>query len=311
MTNLKNKKVLITGITGFIGAHLEKKLAKLGAEVFGVSTTKAGKNILTANIADFSPLSEFIAKHKIDICFHLAGESLVESGQKDPYHTFKTNVLGTLNVLESARLHGLEKIVIASTSHVYGNSVVPYLEEYPPRPSRPYETSKTATDLITQSYATTFSLPVFIPRFTNIYGPGDLNFSRLIPKIMKNIALNEAVSMWGGAAKRSFLYIDDAIEAYIKLALADPQKVGHNRIFNFGHAELVSIKELIQKAIQLSGKKIPIEESNQERPLEIPEQYVSFQKAQNTLDWSPEVSLELGLQKTYSWYSQYLSHKKE
>src|SRR5581483_4622374 len=173
---LSDKRILITGVTGFIGVKLDEKLRSLGASVFGISKSKSTKNILKADITNFSAIDKFIKAKKIQICIHLAGESLVESGQDNPFSVFRVNIDGTLNILEIARRNKLERIIIPSSSHVYGQNKVPYLEEYVPRPSRPYETSKTCTDLIAQSYADTFQLPVLIPRFVNIFGPGDLHF---------------------------------------------------------------------------------------------------------------------------------------
>src|SRR5437660_471382 len=133
-----NKNVLITGINGFVGAHLAKKLSSLGASVYGISHSSDGKNIFKTNIIDFTTIDDIITQKKIAVCFHLAAESLVEAGQANPYQTFKSNTLGALNILESARKNNLEKVVIASTSHIYGDNKVPFRETYPPKPSRPY-----------------------------------------------------------------------------------------------------------------------------------------------------------------------------
>lgn len=301
----KNKKILITGIDGFIGSHLSKRLIDLDAEVFGISKSKSSGNILTTDILDYSTINQFVNERKIEICFHLAGVTLVESGQKDPYSAFKTNINGTLNILEVGRKNNLEKIIIASTSHVYGKNRNPYFEGYTPRPSRPYETSKACSDLIAQSYLNMFNLPVLIPRFVNIYGPGDLNCQRLIPKTMKYVIENKSPLIWGGSAVRDYLYIDDAIDAYISLAGIDLKKVGNNRIFNFGGGNKISVKELIEKIIYLSGKNLTIKKNEEERPEEIEMQYVSFNKAIRLLGWKPRISLNDGLKKTLDWYAEY------
>ncbi len=303
--NLKNKKVLITGINGFVGSHLAETLRLFGADVYGLSRSLSNKKTLKANILDFSALDVFIKNQKISICFHLAAKPLVESGQRDPYNVFKVNTEGTLNILEIARKRRLEKIIIASTSHVYGKNRVPYFEGYTPRPSRPYETSKACTDLIAQSYAESFRLPVLIPRFVNIYGPGDLNFTRLIPKTIRSVLKGVSPKMWGGDVIRDYLFIDDAIEAYIKLASVDMSKIDHNRIFNFGGGNKISVEMLIKKIIELYGKKIQIKKISEERSAEISEQYVSFHKAEKILGWKPKTSLEEGLKKTLYWYKMH------
>ncbi len=301
MSSLKGKKILITGSTGFVGQHLEQELKKLGAKVFGVSRS-GGENTIRANIVDFNTIDKIIKTKKIEICYHLAAEALVESGQIDPYNTFKNNIEGALNILESGRRNNLEKIIIASTSHVYGDHKPPYLETFSPRPSRPYETSKTCIDLLAQSYANTFSLPVLIPRFVNTYGPGDLNFNRLVPKTIKSVLNNEPPKMWGGGAKRDYLYIDDVVNAYILLGEADMSKIGKNRIYNFGSSNIFSVQEIIEKIIELSGKKFRIEKIKDERDFEINVQYSSWKKAKKMFRWDPEYTIDEGLLKTIAWY---------
>lgn len=308
--DLINKRILITGITGFVGKALSNRLKLLGAIVYGISRSVHNDPInLNADILDYPKINKFIKDSDIEICFHLASASLVEEGQTHPYQTFKVNTGGTLNILESARNNNLEKVIIASTSHVYGKNKVPYLESYTPEPTRPYETSKACTDIIAQSYAESFDLPVLIPRFVNIYGPGDLNFQRLIPKTIKSALENSEPKMWGGQAVRDYLFIDDAIDAYIRLATLEMKHVGGNQIFNFGSSNRISVKDLIKKIIKISGKKLEIKKIPQKRQEEIESQYVSSKKAKQVLGWKPKIDLDLGLKKTVAWYSKYLYNK--
>lgn len=308
--DLKNKRILITGISGFVGKALSSRLRSMGAIIFGVSRSVNNDTAnLNADILNYSKIDKFIKDSGIEICFHLASTSLVEEGQLHPYQTFKVNTEGTLNILESARDNKLEKIIIASTSHVYGRNRIPYVESYMPRPTRPYETSKACMDIIAQSYATSFNLPVLIPRFVNIYGPGDLNFQRLIPKTIKSVLENSEPKMWGGQAVRDYLYIDDAIDAYVKLATLDMKRVGGNKIFNFGSNNCISVKDLMEKIIKISGKKLEIKRISQERSEEIESQYVSSKKAKKLLGWKPKINLDLGLEKTVAWYSKFLYNK--
>lgn len=304
-----NKRILITGHTGFIGFHLKKKLESLGACVYGVSRSASDKNSFKANISELKTVDNIIHDNKIEICYHLAAEALVESGQSAPYYTFKNNIDGALNILECARKYNLEKVIIASTSHVYGDHKPPYLERFPPRPSRPYETSKTCIDLIAQSYANTFALPVLIPRFVNTYGPGDLNFNRLIPKTIKSVLQNEPPKMWGGGAKRDYLYIDDVVRAYILLGEANMSKIGQNRIYNFGSNNIFSVQEIIEKIIVLSGKNLKISRIEDVRDFEIKTQYSSWKKAKKIFRWDPEYSIDDGLKQTLVWYKDYFHGK--
>lgn len=302
---LKNKNILITGITGFIGMHLAKKLSSMGANVFGTSRTKSTQNIIKTDILVYQNIDTLFKSKQINICFHLAAESLVESGQKDPYNTFRVNTDSTLNILEAARKNIIEKVIITSTAHVYGNNTLPYFEEYTPKPSRPYETSKACTDLIAQSYADSFNLPVLIPRFVNIYGPGDLNFNRIVPKTMQSIFNNSSPVMWGLGTIRDYLFIDDAINALLSLAVSDVSKMEGNRIFNFGTGDRVSVEELMGKIIRLAQKKVTIQKIHCKRLDEISTQYVSWDKARMILGWEPKHTLTKGLRITHEWYQNY------
>jgi len=326
----KERKILITGITGFVGRALSDRLSSLGAIIYGISrSVNNDARNLNADILDYPKINKFIKDSKIKICFHLASKALVESGQENPYQTFKINTEGTLNILESARNNNLDRIIVASTSHVYGKNKVPYLESYMPRPTRPYETSKACTDLIAQSYADTFNLPVLIPRFVNIYGPNDLNFDRLIPKTIRSVLSNQQPKMWDGTAKRDYLFIDDqqpkmwdgtakrdylfiddAIQAYLLLAKVNMKKVENNRVFNFGSSNIITVSEVIKKIIDISKKQLEIEKIDDLRMNEIKSQYVSWKKAKQLLGWEPKVDLDLGLKRTVAWYSRFLYNKR-
>lgn len=305
-----NKNILITGITGFIGSNLAERLHVLGAIVFGLSRFSQSKYIFKADMSDFSSIDQIIKSNNIDACYHLAADSLVESGQINPYNTFRFNMLGTLNILESARKNNLEKIIIASTSQVYGNNP-PFKEISPTVSSRPYETSKICSELLAQSYADTFNLPVLISRCVNTYGPNDLNLNRLIPKTINSILHNRVPEMWGkGDVVRDYLYIDDIISAYIDLAEVDMGKVGKDRVFNFGSDNFISVKDLMQKIIKLSKRDMPIKRIGGGRNGEIKEQYLSWSKAKQILGWKPKINLNDGLKTTFRWYEEYFKKSK-
>ncbi len=300
--SLKGKTVLVTGASGFVGSHLARKLTSLGAVVVGASRS----NPHGIDVTNRETLASLIQK-KPSVIFHLAGEALVEKGQESPYDTFRTNVMGTLNVLELSRVYGIPRVIIASTAHVYGEGRPPFHEDSPPRPSRPYETSKAATDIIAQSYADSFNLPVVIPRFVNIYGPGDTNLTRLIPKTLTYLFSGKPVPMWGGTAKREYLYIDDAVEAYCMLAVMSEDKLEKNRIFNFGAGRPVAVVDVIRRIGKLAGLPVQIRRAKEGREDEILEQYVSWEKARQALGWEPRVSLDDGLMRTIAWYRQHVT----
>lgn len=309
MSFWQKKSVLVTGASGFVGSHLVNKLISKKAKVITLSKrgSKSPANTIdeTGSVENFERLNEIIKKHKVQIIFHLAAQPIVEVGQANPVPTFEINIRGTWNILEAARENDIQKIVIASTVHVYGdNPKVPFKEGYFPQPSRPYETSKACADLLAQSFADTYNLPVEIPRFANIYGPGDFNFSRLIPKVIKSILNNERPEVWDIGSVRDFLYIDDAVNAYLVLAQKQLHLGKRLRVFNFGTGKPIKIYDLVLRIIHLLNKDLEIKTENlpEERSNEIKKQFVSIAKAKRELGWFPAVSLDEGLSKTVNWY---------
>ena len=323
-----DKTILITGAGGFVGLNLLNELLRKQVKVV-TFTRKVFDNYLLLNqegdkksfvkqevglIENINFLNKIIKNNNINLIYHLAAQTLVEVGQESPLQTFETNVRGTYNVLECARRNNIKKVVIASTTHVYGdNPNLPYKEDYYPQPSRPYETSKACADLIAQSYADTYSLPVEISRMVNVYGPGDFNFTRIIPKVIRSVILGENPKIWDVGATRDFLYIDDAVKAYLTLAEKKLPNEKRHRVFNFGSGSPVRIADLAEMIIKISGKKdlkIDYQPVPEQRSKEIPRQYVSIQKAETLLGWKPTVSLEEGLKRTYSWYEKYFTGMK-
>lgn len=307
MYSWRNERVLITGATGFVGSHLMQSLKELGASVTGVASEHTSDGIVKCDVRNLKELKKIFESNKITLCFHLAGLAQVETGQHSPHPTFDINITGALNILECSRLFQVRKTILASTSHVYGENKVPYLEEYTPKPTRPYETSKACIDLLAMSYARTYRVPVYIARFVNIYGPGDLKFARLIPKTIRSVLKGEAPEMWGGRAVRDYLYIDDAIAAYIKLGEIRNDEPEKEHIFNFGSSNLLSVKDIVERVIKYSDMKVEIHMIADLRENEIPVQYVSWKKAKKVLRWKPKMDFETGIKKTLDWYKDYFN----
>ena len=265
---------------------------------------KESENVVDAS--NLSSLHRVVKDFRPHAVFHLASEAVVEAGQTHPYETFHNNIVSTLNVLESCRMLSVPRIIIASTVHVYGDAPLPYREDEAARPSRPYETSKTASDLIAQSYADSYNLPVLIPRFANIYGPGDTNATRIVPKTIQAIMRGEQPTLWDGRARRDYLYIDDAIHAYYLLGKITEQQMERNRIYNFATGTSVTAKKLMEMIIAIMKKDVKIKRIPPPRTREITRQKVVWTKAKRILGWSPMTDLVAGLSKTIEWYSRSL-----
>lgn len=296
----KNKRVLITGSGGFVGKHLLSFFQKRSAVVSGV--TRA-----TADVSDMRSFGAVVKDFKPHAIFHLASEAVVEIGQSKPYETFHNNIVSTLNVLEIGRLLETPRIIIASTAHVYGDAPLPNREDEPARPSRPYETSKTCADLIAQSYADSYNLPVLIPRFANIYGPGDTNATRIVPKTIQFLMRGERPTLWDGRARRDYVYIDDVVAAYDLLGRLSDREIERNRIYNFATGHPVSAKKLIETIIALMGKETKIQKISKVRDNDLIRQDVNWTKAQRILHWAPHTDLAAGLSKTIAWFRRELS----
>lgn len=303
------KKILITGAEGFIGKNLCAyfKTHKIAGDK--PTVIPIGRE---TDIRDSIRLKKIFVRHRPDFVIHLAAKSTVEEGKENPKETFEINIGGTLNILEMTRLYKPEKTIIISTIHVYGNNPhAPMREDYFPQLSRPYETSKACADIIAQTYAESYNLPIEIPRFVNLYGPGDNNFSRVIPKIIRSILKDKSVHIWGGDITRDYLYIDDAISALVTLLQAKRSTLEKNRVINFGTEIPVSVKDIARKLIALSGKSVPLSITKTiSRKGEISSLYASCAKAKRLLGWKPKVSLDEGLAITYAWYQEYFFHKK-
>lgn len=308
----EDKKVLVTGGTGFVGSALVNRLLQLNVgKVFVLGKDLAPEISLESSaikvvgdISDKDFINQLFKENSFDICFHLAAQPLVSEGDLSPLPTIQTNIMGTANILEAARNFKLKGVVLASTTHVYGNNEVPFLEEYFPRPSRPYETSKACADMLAQTYALYYDLPIAIGRFVNIYGPGDPN-ERIVPKTIKLLLQNKNPEIYDDQVNRDYLFIEDAIDGYIILAekISEISNKKSNIIYNFGTGLHYSTAHIVETIIKLMNKSDikPIKIENV-RKKEIINQYVSIDKTLKTLGWQARHNLEDGLMKTINWH---------
>ncbi len=336
MFNIQNSNILVTGGTGFVGSHLVEELVKHSPNVVTTflttnplsyfSTQKLDKKVSMAHIdiCDFDAVFDLITKCHIDYIYHLAAQPLVETAFYNPKQTLYTNIIGTINVLESARLFPkVMGIIIASSDKAYGklsnnhkppgrwpDGLLPgergkYLESDPLRGDHPYEVSKSSADLIAYSYYKTYNLPIVITRFGNIYGEGDLNFSRIIPGIMKSIITNEVLDIRSnGKYVRDYLYVKDVVNGYLMLS-KNIQKV-QGEAFNFGSEEILSVINLIKLIEKNLKKKVKYEILNTAQN-EIPYQSLDYSKIRKMLGWKPKLSFSSTIKNIYKWYKKYYS----
>jgi CDP-glucose 4,6-dehydratase len=318
----KNKRVLVTGYAGFLGSHLVKNLLHNEARVTGLDIKVRPHNQILentelsmvkdfqGNAADFSLVYKILRREKPEIIFHLAAEALVGRCLSHPRRAFRSNITGTWTLLEACRQYGqLEAIICASSDKAYGRSKdLPYRETFALAGEHPYDVSKSCADLIARTYFHTFNLPVAVVRSGNIFGPGDFNFSRLVPDCIRAAIRGQTFKIRSnGRFTRDYVYIEDAATGYLKLAEQLREKNLAGEAFNFSLEQPVSVLELVQKIYRLSGK-IPKYQIRQTACFEIPHQYLSARKARQILGWRPLMTLDGGLKITIDWYRKYLEN---
>lgn len=278
-------RLIITGSTGFLANHLIQAIIPSGHEVIGV-----GRSL---DRLDFSLAG-------IDALVHLAAQTEMRKAVEDPIETFEGNIRGTWRVLEACRKYKVRRVIVASSDKAYGRSEAPYDERTIFAPDRPYETSKACADLIARTYASTYGMSVAVTRCVNLYGPGHLNFSTLIPGTIKRIIHGERpIIRNGGRMKRDFLFVEDAVDAYARLLESD--YVGP---INLGTGTGYAIGDVSRLIIRLMDAHVePIDEPDKHG--EIVDQWSGYELAEKELGWKPRHSLEEGLKKTISWYRTY------
>jgi len=311
----KNKNVLVTGGTGFVGSHLVEELVNLGANVittfeyadpssyFMVRGLDKKVTMVNIDIGQFDKVFDIVTKLEVDYIFHLAAQAIVTTAYANPRRTLESNIMGTTNIMESARLYPKVKaVVVASSDKAYGKLEVgkdTYVETDPLRGDHPYDVSKSATDLIANMYSKTYQVPVVTSRFGNIYGEGDNNFSRIIPGIMMSLLKNETLELRSdGKAVRDYLYVKDVVKGYLMLAEKIDETQGE--AFNFGSNDTLSVIGLIEEIEKALKVKVPYKVLNIAKN-EIPYQSLGYEKIKK-LGWRNNESVETTAKRIYEWY---------
>lgn len=264
-------------------------------------------NIVHGELENYPLLERTMGEYEIGTVFHLGAQALVEVANRNPLSTFESNIRGTWNVLEAARrAPTVKKIVVASSDKAYGtHEKLPYDEIMPLQGKYPYDVSKSAADLIAQSYYATYKLPVCITRCGNMFGGGDVNFSRVVPGTIKSLLENKPpLIRSNGKFIRDYLYVEDAADAYLALAEKMDDPAIHGHAFNFGSGNLMTVIEVVEKIAKLMGGNLKPEILNTASG-EIQAQYLSWKKAERLLGWAPKHDIDFALSKTIGWYRDY------
>jgi CDP-glucose 4,6-dehydratase len=311
------KTVFVTGATGLMGSWLVKALlregAPNGAQVIALVRDQAPNSMLvregligriatvSGDLESLPTLQRAIAEYQPHTVFHLAAQPLVQVAKRDPVGTLRANVMGTWNVLEACRLTGVSNVVIASSDKAYGaTDHLPYRETHPLQGRYPYDVSKSCSDLIAQMYAATYGLKTAIARCGNLFGGGDLNFSRTIPGIVKATLAGEPfVIRSDGKFVRDFLYVKDAAEAYLTLGerLAEDTSVS-GEAFNFSLGEHLTVLDIVQMTLDMMGRSDLQPVIQNIASSEIREQYLDASKARERLGWHPRYGMKEGIRET-------------
>jgi CDP-glucose 4,6-dehydratase len=318
----KSKKVLVTGAAGFVGSALIETLVEKKAHVIAFVRDHSPTPIhalrsvysqleqVQGDLADFASVERAINEYEVDTVFHLGAQAIVQTALRSPLSTFESNIRGTYNLLEACHRHKslVKAVVVASSDKAYGpNPILPLTEEMPLCGKSPYDVSKSCADLISLSYFSTYRLPVVVARCGNIFGPGDLHWNRLIPGTVRSFLLNEEpIIRSSGKFTRDYIYIADAIDAYLLLAENCQREDVRGEAFNFAPNSPSSVLEIVSTLQKLMGCSHLQPKIQHQAHGEIQDQLLSFEKARALLNWSPKFSLEEGLCKTIEWYTEYL-----
>src|SRR6266849_3348133 len=322
MSDWESRRVFVTGATGMVGSWLVKRLLDEKALVVALvrdwdpqsELIRSGDinrtTVVSGRLEDFETIERAISEHEIDTVFHLGAQPIVNTALRSPLATFEANIRGTYNLLEACRIHSglVERVVVASSDKAYGAvDSLPYTEDMPPSGRFPYDLSKSCADLIAQSYAHTYRLPVAVARCGNIYGGGDLNWSRIVPGTIRSLWRGERPEIRSdGHYTRDYIFVRDVVDAYLALAVQCPDSGVRGEAFNFSPQTPVTVLEITRMIQRLMGRP-ELEPVILDRArAEIRDQYLDSRKANERLGWRPSYSLETGLTETIAWYARFL-----
>ena len=317
----RERSVFVTGATGLLGSWLVSQLVDADSRVVCLVRDWIPQNELVHNrrieqvstvrgdITDRDLLERVLGEYEVDVVFHVAAQAIVGVANREPASTFSTNIEGTWNLLEACRRSPqVSSIVVASSDKAYGEQEhLPYTETMLLLGHHPYDVSKSCGDIITQSYAASYNLPVAITRCGNFYGGGDLNWNRVVPGTIRSVIRGERpIIRSDGNFVRDYIYIEDAAAAYMLLAerlTSDDALRG--QAFNFSYEIQVSVLDMVELILRKMKSSLRPEVLNQASN-EIRHQFLSAERARTVLNWRPQFTLESGLDRTLAWYREFL-----
>ena len=316
------RRVLITGAYGFVGSALARACLDRGDRVcvlrrseqptsaLVLEGSEARCTVVDGNVLVPEALDAALGGQSIDTVFHLAAQPIVAEALRAPSQSFDVNVRGTWLLLEACQRHDVARTVVASTIQAYGQpSRVPIDEQLPLDARQPYALTKACADLIARCWWHAYGLPVATARFSNVYGGGDRNLSRLVPGAVAAALRGERpVIRSDGSPQRDCFYVEDAAAAYLAIAdvlEADPADA-RGEAFNAGSGASRSVLEIVQLVCEAVGTVVepevrgtPLSNSQVERPV------IDYGKLHEATGWEPRVALEDGIERTVQWYRRY------
>ena len=323
----EGRSVLVTGAQGFIGGWLAERLLDAGARVvalqrdvepvarFHTDGIDQRCTLARADLLDYEALVRTLNEHEVSVVFHLAAQTIVGTANRSPLSTFETNVRGTWLLLEACRAmtvvgSAVDGVVVASSDKAYGDhDELPYREDFALQPRFPYDVSKACTDLIARSYAHTYDLPIAVTRLANVYGGGDVNWSRIVPDTARALVAGERpVIRSDGTPERDYLYVEDAVDAYLAVAASLDDAQMRGRAWNAGWGTPLAVREIVDRLIAVSGRETEPDIQGKGTPHgEIDRQYLDSTAIRDELGWQPSRTLDEGLAAAWSWYEQRLA----
>jgi CDP-glucose 4,6-dehydratase len=317
----RERSVFVTGATGLVGSWLVRELVSAGARVTALvrdwdpqsELIRSGlvrqTSVVSGPLEDYATLERALADHEIDTVFHLAAQTIVGAALRNPLGTFETNIRGTYNLLEACRRHRdlVGRVVVASSDKAYGSAgELPYTETMPTLGRYPYDVSKACADLIAQSYYHSFGVPVAVARCGNIYGGGDLNWSRVVPGTIRSLHFGQRPEVRSdGSYTRDYVYVEDAVAGYLRMGETLDRDEVRGEAFNFGPSQPHTVRQVVATLQRLMGREDLEPEIRNGAQSEIRHQYLCSEKAQRVLEWRPRYTLEQGLSRSLLWYHEF------